>query len=149
MFVPNLKICKFHRIYDDVALGNASTLPFASGTFSVVVATEIIGHMEKTMATKMLEEAERVATERIIISTPNKAEKQEHFDLNPWEDRLSSWNVNDFLKRGYKVYGFGFGSYTFTTRFGKLANLLEILFRPISFVFPSLSRELVAIKEKP
>jgi len=148
MFLPHLKICKFHKIYDNVVLSTASILPFASGSFDVVIATEIIGHMEKGIATKMLEEAERVATEKIIVSTPNHAKRQECFNLNPWEARLSSWSVNDFRKRCYKVFGIGFGSYTFEARFGRIAYFLEMFFRPLGLLFPILSKELVAVKEK-
>jgi SAM-dependent methyltransferase len=148
MFLPSLKTCKFHRIYDDVVLSDAHVLPFKSGTFDIVIASEIIGHMEKGIAIKMLEEAERIATERVIVATPNKAERQEYSDVNPWEARLSSWTVNDFRNRGYKVFGIGFGSYTFATRFGRIAYFLEMLFRPLIVLLPILSKELVAVKEK-
>lgn len=148
IFPPYLKICKFHRVYDDVVLHDASILPYKNKAFDVVLASEVIEHLDERAGINLLNEVERVARERIIVITPNKAEIRggalTPAGFNPWEAHKSAWTVGDFKKRGYKIFSIGFGSYR---HFGKLAYILDWLFTPFAALFPSIAKELIAVKD--
>jgi ubiquinone/menaquinone biosynthesis C-methylase UbiE len=52
----------------ETAVASASELPFASGSFDIVVCCEVLEHLEDPR--RGLAEAARVARERVLISTP-------------------------------------------------------------------------------
>ena len=56
IFFPFLKKVKYHRIYDDVVLCHASYLPFREDSFDVVLASEILEHIEKGEGQLLLRE---------------------------------------------------------------------------------------------
>ena len=44
---PCVKYCKWHRVYDDIVFADARHLPFRMKSFDVVMATEIVEHLDR------------------------------------------------------------------------------------------------------
>jgi SAM-dependent methyltransferase len=111
VFLPYLKLVKYHKIYDDVILCDASKLPLKSDTFDVVIASEIIEHLDKRKGLSLLEEIDQVAYGKIVVITPNRPPFREGAmtsqGFNLYEAHLSSWSVSDFKSRGFSVFGLG------------------------------------------
>ncbi len=99
-----LKFCNYHRIYDDIVLADVRRLPFRARSFDVIIASEIIEHLPKADGLKLLDELEKLARERIVVTTPNG-----FFEGGEGLERhVSGWHVNELKKKGFKVRGIGF-----------------------------------------
>jgi len=128
---------KAHNVYDDVLLVDGKYLPFRDFSFDIVLVIEVIEHMDKTRGHELLDEAERVAREKVIVSTPLLGarywySKQHH---------TSRWTSRDLRKRGYTVRGVGFsffGRYT--------TNRLAFALMPLAYYVPQISYILLAWK---
>jgi len=99
-----IKYVKAHKVYDEVVLFDGRYLPFRDGCFDIVLALEVIEHMKKSDGYKLLEEAERVAKEKVVVSTPLLGARYWYSD----KEHVSRWTVGDLRKRGYVVRGIGF-----------------------------------------
>jgi ubiquinone/menaquinone biosynthesis C-methylase UbiE len=133
----NLLYVKEHKIYDDVVLLDGRHLPFRDNSFDCVLAFEVIEHMKKEDGIKLLNEAERVAKEKVIVSTPLLGARYYYNE----EHHISKWTVSDLHKRGYKVRGVGFSFFgRFTTY--RLAFALA----PLAYCIPWMSYILLAWK---
>ena len=135
----NLRYAKKHKIYDDVVLLDGRHLPFRDDSFDIVLAIEIIEHMEKIEGQKLLDEAERVSRERVIVSTPLLGARYWYSEKH----HISKWTVGDLRRRGYTVRGVGFSFFgRFTTY--RLAFALA----PLAYYMPQMSYILLAWKNK-
>lgn len=85
----------------------AQDLPARSKSFDVVLCTQVLGLLDKAAGVRLLEECERVAVERVVISV------QVGNDLRTrqgsWENDRSIWTPAELRHRGYTVQGFGSG----------------------------------------
>jgi len=71
-----------------------------------VLATEVLEHLSKDDGKIMLEQMEKIARKKIILTTPNGfLPTYAGPDDNPTETHLSGWTVNELRKLGFKVYG--------------------------------------------
>lgn len=137
--LKNLRYAKKHKIYDDVVLLDGKHLPFRDDSFDIVLAIEIIEHMEKIEGQKLLDEAERVSRERVIVSTPLLGARYWYSEKH----HISKWTVGDLRKKGYTVRGVGFSFFgRFTTY--RLAFALA----PLAYYMPQISYILLAWKNK-
>lgn len=80
-------------------------LPFSERSVDAVTLLQVVEHLPKDVASKLIIDAERVARRKIIITTPNGFVAQEAFDENPFQEHLSGWSIEDFRERGYTVWG--------------------------------------------
>ena len=62
IFLPNLKLVKYHRIYDDIVLSDARYLPFKGNSFDTVIATEMLCLIEKREGLGLIKELEHEQT---------------------------------------------------------------------------------------
>jgi len=67
--LSNLRYAKKHKTYDDVVLLDGRHLPFRDDSFDIVLAIEVIEHMEKIEGQKLLDEAERVSRESYSVNS--------------------------------------------------------------------------------
>ena len=106
IFDPYLRFCKKHNLYDTVLKWDLRKLPlpFKNNEFEVVVAIEVVEHLEKNDALKLIKEMERIAEKRVIISTPNIFFEQDTYDGNPFQMHRCILNYRQLRKLGYKVY---------------------------------------------
>ena len=85
IFEPYLERLNKYRFYDQVLKHDLNQpLPFDDRSFEIVVAAEVVEHLEKEKALNLIQEAERVGSRKVIITTPNFfcAEQGEHDNNN-------------------------------------------------------------------
>lgn len=111
-FEPNVRICQASRCYRRVW---QHRLPDQiEGMWDTVIACEIIEHLAEEEAYLAIEMLERVATKRIIFSTPNflylRGGRDTEDGYNPDEAHLSHISRSWFRQRGYTITGAGWGN---------------------------------------
>ena len=75
---------------------------------------------------------------------------------NPHQHHHSGWVPNDFLQRGYKVYGVGIWFIWSEVGWGRIQNrfvyflitILSYFLAPLSYLFPNISAGILAYKDK-
>ncbi|MFT5266604.1 MAG: ubiquinone/menaquinone biosynthesis C-methylase UbiE [Acidimicrobiales bacterium] len=80
--------------------------PFTSNSYDIVVMLDVLEHMDTSDGFKMIAEAERIASERIIIFTTEGYVKQDAHDawglgLNPHQEHRCGWNEETLKSMGY------------------------------------------------
>ena len=78
---------------------------FGDGEFNCVVALDVIEHLTRTEGAELLRAMERIASERVIVFTPNGFLPQAATPGNPHQEHVSGWTATDFSGRGYRVMG--------------------------------------------
>jgi len=96
---------KRKKIHSQYIIGDIRELNFKPKSIDVVIAIEVIEHLEKHDGYTLLQKMENWAKEKIIISTPNGVWVQDEYDNNPYQKHKSVWQVKDLEKLGFKVYG--------------------------------------------
>jgi len=71
--------------------------------YDILVATEVIEHMDKKDAVDFLENSKSIA-KKVIVATPIFFENQGNYDNNPFQEHKCLMNINDFKKAGFKTY---------------------------------------------
>lgn len=159
LFKPNIKKAKQKGVYKKVLLSDLRKINFKKGSFDIVLASQVIEHINKKEGLKMLSVIERIARKRIVVYTPNGFVPFDPFEVmddNPLQVHKSGWGVGEMRKHGYRVYGQG-NKRIYNTkngllyRFRRLKNILVIisfLLAPISYFIPETSSMIVAVKDK-
>lgn len=154
-FEPSLKQSMVKKIHDRYILDNVLNIKnhFSPSSFETVVALDLIEHLEKKTATKLISDMEEIASKKVVIFTPNGFLSQGEFDNNPCQVHLSGWSVKDFKERGYKVVGIN-GLRLFRREFAEIRFKPKILWQFISdlsqlFVrsHPEWAFQLLAVKD--
>jgi SAM-dependent methyltransferase len=125
--------------------------------YDLVFCSQVIEHISKEDGNMLLDLADKLAKKRIYFGTPRgyMEQPQEFLGNNPYQKHLSGWNLDDFIKRGYKVYGVGFNPVWKEQGLARGKSKLEILFltiitfplNPLVYYIPSLGAGIMAIKE--
>lgn len=130
---------KAKQIYDSVVRCSSTHLPFITNSFDTVLASETIEHIPYSAGFKLILESQRVSRKTVIITTP----PPRTVTLCP--EHIASWKPTDFKKLGFKVYGVRFYP-RFASRNILIQLLIAFLIGPLSYWFPSLSSDIVAVK---
>jgi len=80
-------------------------IDFEDKSFDAVVLLDVLEHLTKEDGKKILERMERWAKKKVIIFTPNGYVPQEAYDDNPFMEHKSGWQVGEFKKNGYRLFG--------------------------------------------
>jgi len=105
-FLPSLKSNKKAGYFRDYILADLMYLPLKENSFDCVAAFDVIEHLVKAKAVKLIEDMEKVAERKVIISTPNGFNSKCHpEDNNPLQIHRSGWTTNEISRRGYVVLG--------------------------------------------
>lgn len=152
---PYVEFCKRRHVYDDIVLADAKHIPFRRKSFDVILASELVEHLEKKDGDKLLDEIDGLCREVAIVSTPNGFAPPGHLaDESPLELHKSGWGVSDFTRRHYKVRGIGLKcSWIFYRRgrrrsgYSFIFGFLRYVFTPLAYIFPSISWILIATKK--
>ena len=78
---------------------------FEPKSFDTVVALDVIEHLEKLDAMRLINSLERIARQRVILYTPNGFLPQGEEFGNPYQRHLSGWGSSEMELRGYAVVG--------------------------------------------
>lgn len=127
---------------------------FAPGSFDAVVALDLIEHLEKPDAQKLIQMMERIAAKKIIIFTPNGFLPQGEFENNAYQRHVSGWSVSEMRELGYKVYGVN-GWKPLRGEFARvrfkpetLWNRISWLTQPLVLNRPEMAFQILCVKEK-
>ena len=110
-FHGNIEFCRGHNIYESVHESDAVAFlkDLETGSYDTVLAIDLIEHMDKAIGEELLSEMERVATQVIILSTPNFKNLRDGAEgitgFNQWEQHVSWWPRQEFKQRGFQVRG--------------------------------------------
>lgn len=133
-------------IYNEVYQKDILNTGFEDGSFDIVLACEIIEHLDKPDGYKLLDEAERLSKELVIFSTPyevinpRRISKTPFMDPNPLNEHVSKWVPQEFIKNGYHIK---------IVDFREMRRSVKLFdtFRRFIFGF-SLQKGIIAWKEK-
>ena len=148
---PTLLKAEKRGYYNKLVECDACHLPFESKSFDAVISTELLEHLSKADGEKFIEETERVACKKVIITTPWGFAPQRGVKGNPYQVHISGWTPRELQKRGYTTYPF----YCFRHPAGN--NILKIIIKhgftvllyPLTRLFPEkFAIGFVAIKAK-
>jgi len=123
------------KIYDRIMVGSCVPIlqKIPDKSYGVVIATELIEHLDHSDGLIFLGQVERIASECIIITTPSHFFESYSFDDNSFQLHKSLWKIKDFKSRGYSVRGWGFRK-----------DLIS--FQSLVYRFPQLAEILIAKK---
>jgi hypothetical protein len=103
IFKPYIDSHKADGLYKECICGDITKMRFGINQFDVVVCMDVLEHIEKEKAKKLLERMPLWAN-KVIVTTPN-GEVGNGISDNPYQKHISSWNVKDFQYYGYQVHG--------------------------------------------
>src|SRR3989344_3901418 len=155
LFMKSIEISKLKKIHDkyiqcDVTKINEKVKP---KSFDVVIALDLIEHLDKKEGIKLLDKVEKIATKKVIIMTPNGYYDQEPYGGNPYQVHRSGWLIEDFKQRSYRVGGLRGLKWlrgeqaTLKYKPWLFWGLLSSFSQLFLYRFPSLSYQLFAVKE--
>lgn len=152
---PSIKEIKKLKIHNEYKIGDVLTINklFKKKSFDAVIALDVVEHFAKKEGNHLIDQMESLATKKVIIVTPYGFTKQTPYDGNPYQEHKSGWYINEFKKRGYRVYGMrGFrfirGEYA-TIRYkpwifwGIVATLSQLF----TYFIPSMAYQIFAVKK--
>src|SRR5260221_2154071 len=93
--------------YDKYTLGDIRNLSkiYTKKSFDACVSIDVIEHLSKKDALKLIHDMEKVARKMVIILTPNGFYEQHDYEGNPHHAHLSGWKESDLTNLGYRVVG--------------------------------------------
>lgn len=148
-YAPNVEHCRrrgaYRRVWEQTM---PSTL---DGAWDTVLACEIIEHVPEEHVAETLDALEGAAQRRVIVSSPNSPAFREGHEtplgFNDHEAHVSYIPRSVFAKRGYTIYGAGFGRYD--SRLAERAKRWRIRtsLNSVSYRFPRIAETIVAVKD--
>lgn len=107
LFKPYIEIGKKLKIHDRYVISDVRRLKFNDKSFDVVLALQILEHLKKKEAWKLVAKIEKIAKKQIIIATPIGKMYHPATDNNKLQLHLSAFYPEEFENRGYKIIRFG------------------------------------------
>lgn len=107
LFKPYIEIGKKSKIHNYYVIKDVRKMKFENKSFDVVIALQILEHLKKEEAWKVLRKIEKIAKKQVIITTPIGKMYHPAVDNNKLQLHLSGFYPIEFEKRGYKIIKFG------------------------------------------
>lgn len=158
IFKPNIEKSKKAKIHNYYKIGDILKLDsfFKPKSFDAVVALDVIEHFKKRDALKLIDSMEEIAKKKVLIITPYGFAKQSAYDGNPYQEHKSGWNMSDFKKMGYRIYGMrgfrfirgGEGGANILYKPWIIWGAISVLSGPIVYFIPQIASQLLAVKYK-
>jgi ubiquinone/menaquinone biosynthesis C-methylase UbiE len=105
LYEPYLAESKKARIHDRYIKADIRKINFKKNSFDAVVLLDVLEHLTKDEGNSLIGKMEKWAKKKMIVFTPNGYVCQEEYDKNKLQLHKSGWNVNEFKKACFKVYG--------------------------------------------
>lgn len=146
LFKPYIEDMKKTKLHDKYVLADVRKMNFLQKSFDVVFASDVLEHMLKKDAWKLVEKMERFAKKQVIITTSLGYFYHPAVDNNPLQLHVSGYQPEEFEKRGYKTFKYGrkellgTGGLVHTIKFDplkKLIFLLNFMLFPLYIIFPN------------
>ncbi|MGH9062555.1 MAG: class I SAM-dependent methyltransferase [Acidimicrobiales bacterium] len=147
LYEPYLDFVRRFHVYDDLIAGDVTdtSVDLALARFDVVLACEILEHIPRPAADRLLDRIEELAIDMVIVSTPNGPDLRPPIDGVDSEAHVSVWRVSDFRNRGYEVRGIGSRIHR-SARQNRLTMVAWHSLTPIAIKFPLIAGTIVAVK---
>lgn len=113
VFEPYINYSRNHGCIDElheIDLEKRKNLPFNDKSFDIVMCIETLEHLSKRAGSNLIAEMERIAKEKVIITTPCDWGEHEEHDNNKFQKHKSLWKPETFEEIGYVVKGLGFNA---------------------------------------
>ncbi len=103
---PSLDEAKKNRTHNEFYLSSVQEIGkhFAAGQFDCCIALDLIEHLTKDDGLKLIHDMERIASQKIVLFTPNGFMPQQSND-GDLQEHLSGWTVDEMRLLGFKVLG--------------------------------------------
>jgi len=105
LFLPYLQESKRKAIHNQYIKADVTNIEFKPKSFDVVLAIEVLEHLEKNEGIELIKKMKLWAKSKIILTTPNGYIPQDEYDKNPYQTHKSSWTDKEFERLGFKVHG--------------------------------------------
>lgn len=103
IYKPNLDICQKYGVKTLEADIREIDKYFNEKSVDIVWMFDVIEHLRKKDALRLLNIVEQIARKQVIIFTPVGYLPQDNYeDGNMFQKHLSEWSREDFEKRGYR-----------------------------------------------
>jgi len=150
-FEPNVEHCRQRGAYRRVWV---QTLPSPlDGRWDTVLACELIEHIPQVRVAETLDLLEGAAAKRVIVSTPNSALYRGGSDtplgFNELEAHVSYVPAELLKRRGYRIYGAGFGRYNSRLALRAARWRLRRSLVSLPYRIPAIAETIVAVKDLP
>jgi hypothetical protein len=153
LYKPALLKSKKAKIHEDYVLADSNNLCFKPKSFSAVVALDFLEHLEKADGYWAIRNMEKLATNSVLIFTPNGFLRQSECGGNVFQVHLSGWTTEELERLGFKVYGAN-GLKFLRKEGGKIRFKPIAIFSEVSMVsqklayrFPKIAFQLLAVKK--
>ena len=161
IWLPALRQAQQTGSHDASVLADIRHLPFRSKSFDVVLALEVIEHLEKEASSEIIRRMEGIARKQVILTTPVGEQEQGTCKGNPHQEHKCFWNPIEIRKQGYKVRGYKlrgmrgkFGG-DLLTHFPQIIQLIvtyavrfiQILPSPLTYFIPEIAGNMLCVKE--
>ncbi len=107
LFRPYIEIGKKSKIHDQYVIADVRNIKFKERSFDVVLALQILEHLNKKEAWQLLDKIEKIAKKQVIIATPVGKMYHPPVDNNKLQLHKSAFYPEEFEKRGYKIIKYG------------------------------------------
>jgi ubiquinone/menaquinone biosynthesis C-methylase UbiE len=126
LYEPYIAKAREEGVHDEYVIRDVRDLPFEDKSFDTVLALQIIEHLEKEEAWKMIDNLERIAKKQVIIATPIGEMYHPDEDGNELQLHHSHFYPEDLEAKGYKTIKYGRKSIL-----GENGIVHKIKFRPL------------------
>lgn len=167
-FEPYLKESQAKKIHSKYLKRKIEDVSFPDNSFDAVIMIDVLEHIPKETAQKVLLNAEKWARKKIILTTPNGFFPMGEVDDNSWQKHRSGWTPEELEKLGFSCKGlagmkFLYGNENLVSSMTDKSTdnfYRNIKFKPkiffyffnsllqiFSYYFPRFSFELFAVKK--
>lgn len=155
IFEKYIDISKKKEIHDKYLLLNVLDIDkeISPKSFDCVILLEVIEHLKKLNGIKLIKKMERIATKKIIISTPNDYLQQYKYHNNIYQIHKSGWDLKILKKMNFHIYGID-GLKYFRGEAANIKYRPVVLWSLISYIssifvkyFPIFAFQLFCVKE--
>lgn len=158
LYKPFIKKALQKGIYKTIKTMDIRKIRIKSKSFDVVLASQVIEHVNKKDGLNLIKKLEKIAKDKVILTTPNGFVEYDPFDVyddNKLQKHKSGWDLDELRDYGYGVYGQGSGFiynpegllYKFR-KFKNIWVIMSFLLAPVNYFFPKLGAYIVAVKSK-
>jgi predicted TPR repeat methyltransferase len=114
-FKPSIKQSKAKGIHTKYVICNILEIGsvFKKKSFDFVLLSDVIEHFKKEDGENIINMAEDIARDKVVIFTTNGYVPQGEVGGNPYQRHQSGWTVEEMKERGYNVIGIGGWKYLY------------------------------------
>jgi len=106
-YPPSYERAKQNRSHHELVLGDIRQLDqfFQPGQFDACIASDVIEHLHKEEGHKLIRDMERIASKKVIFTTPSGFLPQGRATQDDLQTHHSGWDPSEMRAKGYRVVG--------------------------------------------